>query len=108
MLTFTVVRTYSETTPESAEDGDHSDSGFVNEGEGMDFRDVMRELRDCSELSEYPAPVHAGAWASTDWYTTDYSTGTDRQESVHITHINGKPITAHQLNRLFRAAKLIK
>lgn len=105
MLTFTVSRTYSETTPESAEDGDSSDEGFVYKDEQQSFREVVSALRECSEVSQ--CPVTTGhAWASTEYTVIDYQTGTDRSESIHVNAINGKEPTAHQMRRLFRAAGL--
>lgn len=107
MLTFTVSRTYSETTPESAEDGDSSDAGFVYEDEPQSFREVVSALRECSEVSQ--SPVTTGhVWASTEYTTVDYRTGTDRSESIHVNAINDKAPTAHQMKRLFRAAGLVK
>ncbi len=101
-LTFIVSRCYELVTPESAEDGDASERGFEIEDEEMDFREVIRELRNCNHLSD--SHVQAGTWAMTEPHVSDWQTGEEKSESVHINAINGKPPTAHQLRRLFRAA----
>lgn len=106
---YLVSRTYSEVTPESAKEGDFSDSGFVYEDSEYDLGDLLRELRDCSELSVSPAKyADSGTWASTDYYVDDYSTMTERQESVHIRHITGRPLSARRIKRIFEIAGLIR
>ena len=105
-MIFTVSRTYQETTEESAELGDFSDQGYVYQDCEYDLRELVRELSDCIELSGLPRDTHC-CWASTG-YDTDYRTGTDRSESVHISHVNGKRVTAHQLARIYRTAGLLK
>ena len=77
-----VDKTFDEVTPESAETGDTSDSGFVTIGERLTFRELVRELRDhpfasCSQVSG-----SAYEWASTE-PQTDYRTGAERRESIH-------------------------
>jgi hypothetical protein len=113
MLKFTVSRTFDTYTPPDdpdaeAIDGD-TDNGFVFEDEIMEFRDVLRELQDMNELScgSY-GQTWEGTWATQEHQTSCYRTGETRAEAVHISHVNGKPITGHQLRRLLKAAGLIK
>ena len=110
-LIFSVSKTYSETTPESASEGDFSNTGFVYKDQSFTLRELIRELEDCSELSSWPvktpADCHRGIWASTESHITCYRTGTETSESIHIESVNGKPIRPAQLFRLFKLAKLV-
>lgn len=81
-------RTYSEVTPESAEHGDFSDTGFIYEDQPFSFRDLVRELREFSALSCSHPGSCSGVWASTHFETVDYSTGTEREESLHFSRSN--------------------
>jgi len=107
---YKVSRTYDEVTPESAENGDFSDNGFVFEDSAMDLYDVLRELEDCSELSCSPCTMQncsPHTWASTGFSIDDYSTCTERNESVHITMM-GREISGRRLARIYKLAGLIK
>ena len=79
---FIISRTYSETTPESAENGDFSDSGFIDERARCDFRELIDLMRQHPEAS---AGHGAGplVWYSTGYSVDDYSTGTEREECIH-------------------------
>jgi hypothetical protein len=78
-----VSRTYADTTPESAMEGDFSEIGFITECEVLSFRELVYLLRDHPHPSESGEPsVHT--WFTGESYVTDYRTGTDRQESVHF------------------------
>lgn len=103
-MLFLVSRTFSEVTPESAMEGDTSEDGFVFEAQEMDFRGLVRELSDCSEASCYPCraqDVGLGTWFSTSWETTDYSTGTERQESVHLVNRDARAVRYWRLAARF-------
>lgn len=106
MLTFLVSRTVDSYIPPDdpeaeAIDGD-TDGWFKYQDQPMEFRDVIRELREMNWLSE--SHPQAGTWASQEHTMYDCGTGETRADSVHISHVNGKPITSHQIRRLFRAA----
>lgn len=105
MLTFTVNKTYEVWTPEDVEIGDTDDRGFVYENETMDFYELIRELREHSELSESPV-TSSRCWA-TGSYENPY-TGVQTNNSIHINTINGHEPTVHQLKRIYKAARLIK
>ena len=88
--TIIVSRCYSEVTPESAEDGDHSDTGFVYEAEEMTAQDLAQEIRNggfhrdgCTE------------WLSTGYHTICYRTGTDREETLHFHRDNPPRMLKH-------------
>jgi hypothetical protein len=112
MLEFTVSKTYEIITEESAAEGDADDLGYVYEDRTMDLRDLLRELEDCTELSD----SHCGdrTWA-TSYGSMDMFDGSYTNESIHIHRIrikdldrDGKEPTAHQLKRIYKLAKLIK
>ena len=107
MTTLLISRTYSEVTPESAEDGDFSDTGFVYEDTEFTFRELVRELRDCSELSASHPGDCANVWASTGFETVNYYTGTEREESVHFSRENDHRLVKYW-HKAFKAAGLIK
>lgn len=76
--------TYEIITPESAENGDVSDSGF--EHEQVTLREAYDILRgaEYAESSEYP--IRAPRWIT--FYKTDenYSTGEVKNMSLHFPH----------------------
>ena len=107
MKTLLISRTYAETTPESAEDGDFSDTGFVYEDTEFTFRELVRELRDCQHLSESHPGDCATVWACTGFETVNYYTGTEREESIHFSRSNS-PRMLKYWRKALKAAGLIK
>jgi hypothetical protein len=104
-----ISRTYEETTPESVEDGDFSDSGFVYKDTEFSFRDLVTELRrgGFSEMSSWPCHGDPRDWASQYHETTCYRTGTTRAESLHFSRSN-PPQKGKYWAKALRAAGLIK
>lgn len=82
-----INRCYSETTPESAESGDFSDTGFIAQDEPVTFRELVEVLRSHPVSSCWPASGDVHTWFST-YPETDYRTGTEREESVHFSREN--------------------
>jgi hypothetical protein len=87
---------YEQTTPESVEDGDTSDSGWIDE-EGvemdLDEYDWEDELTVAEKAAEYlrsegatdpSSSGGAGTWYSTGWNTVDYGTGTEESKNYHL------------------------
>ena len=76
--------TYETVTPESAEDGDYAESGFL--AEGVTFREVMDELRwyrgGYAEADCYP--VHNPRRFTFVGADEDYSTGAVTSYSLHL------------------------
>lgn len=79
---FYVSITYSETTPESSAEGDFSDTGYEEYGYFCSLKDVLNVVKNHSmdhmqrhgnELTVYG-----------EFQVIDYKTGTERQESIHI------------------------
>lgn len=82
---FEVSVTYSTVTPESAEEGDFADTGFVVEPEPATLEDVMSYAEEYGILPRTP-----GDW--TDWWdsgfhVTDYGTGEETEYGLHVRRI---------------------
>jgi|ERR1035437_6600582 hypothetical protein len=106
MLQFTVSKTYEIITYESAEIGDAEERGYVFEDEILDLRELIKELECCLELSD--SHISDRTWAINHEAGHDYRTGDQTSESIFISKVNGKPVTAHQLKRLYKVAGLVK
>jgi hypothetical protein len=78
-----ISRTYAETTPESAEIGDFSDTGFITQYEEVTFTQLVELMRDYSSASQSPNDGSIDVSYSTGFYTSCYRTGTDRQDTIH-------------------------
>lgn len=76
--------TYSETTPESSEDGDFSDSGFVW-GEGGGEHCSFHQLVDYVEYYgfTYWSSSDQTGWLSTGFSITDFISLTERETNLH-------------------------
>ena len=83
-----INRTYSEVTPESSEDGEFSDSGFIAENEECTFRELVAYMREHSESSCSPACGATYEWYSSGFDIEDYVTGAERQTSIHYSADN--------------------
>jgi len=81
-----VSRTFETVTPESAEEGDFADSGFIYQDRELTFRELVRELQDggFSEPSCYPIPAGFSPWVSQADSSTNYRTGAETRESLHL------------------------
>lgn len=98
-----ISRTYCESTPESCEDSSFSDTGFINESEQVSFTELIDLMREHNQASCSPDTFdNLHTWYSTDFYTSDYGTGTERQESIHYHNNN----TTNAAKYWFLAAKI--
>ncbi len=88
-----ISRTYSETTPESAEDGDFSETGFITEKEEVSFRELVDLMSNHNLASCSGGNFNTYVWFSCGSFTSDYSTGTEREESIHF-HRDNTPNAA--------------
>jgi hypothetical protein len=88
---------FSQFTPESAEQGDVSDSGWINEEgvemtpdefdqeEGLTAVDLAIKYLQHEGVTEASSSgFHFGVWYSTDCNTIDYATGTAEERSFHL------------------------
>jgi hypothetical protein len=83
-----ISRTYSEITPESCEQGDFSETGFISEVEEVSFSQLVDLMRTHCSPSSSPDNYDTRTYYSTEFYTSDYRTGTEREESIHFHHDN--------------------
>ena len=81
MLTFIVNETYSEITPESAESGDFSETGF--EFEDQEY--TLSELISYIKSEGYYREGKSTNWFTTGFYVEDYATCTEKERNLHIT-----------------------
>ena len=95
-MAHTVDITFSRTTPESAEAGDFSETGFEDEGislepdkydreDGLTAVDLavkMLKTEDADEPSS--TRFHKGIWYSTSWQVVSYRTGEEEERSFHL------------------------
>ena len=99
-MRFTCPVTYSEVTPESAVDGDYSDAGYIDEAREFEcLRDLVRFI--CDE--GFTEPSDSGdspRWLSQEPYTSDFRTGTERSEAIHLDSIS--PRNRARIMRLAR------
>lgn len=103
-----ISKTYQTFTPESLEDGEIADQGFVFEDEPYTFRELLRliQMEGFNSVSCSPATGEPYEWLDT--YTdTDYTTGEETIYSLHFSHNNDNR-AAKYWKAAFKAAKLIK
>ena len=80
--------TFSEVTPESAENGELSDSGFVWKDNECSFRDLIRIMQYHTNASCYPATGGTHEWYTSEMGIIDYRTGTERETSINYSRRN--------------------
>lgn len=100
---FTVGQTYSEITPESAEHGDFSDTGWEREKTNdWTIEDILRALRDqgCEEISSHGSELTIYGWYSTECYKT----GTEKQLCLHV---SGAPKNIARLMKILKLKKAV-
>jgi soluble cytochrome b562 len=93
-------KTYQIITPESAKEGDFSETGFEYEDQGFDS---LYEMADEIRNEGYVEPSDSGEPNKSTWYTTvdpvrDYSTGEETYYSFHPKLSSGEE--AKELKRL--------
>ena len=76
-MEFLVSKTFTQVTPESAEFGDFSDSGFV-------WQDVPYTFRELVELLDSREWDFDGGVISNGWNVIDYATMTEEEEQLHV------------------------
>ena len=98
---FLVGQTYSEVTPESAEHGDFSDSGWEQEkSNDWTLRDILRAVRDQGAES---IQAHNDSLTIYGWFSTEcYQTGTEKQLCLHIT---AKPHNIKRIEKIITEGK---
>ena len=89
-----ISRTFEVVTPESAEDGEAAESGFLVEGEAVTFRELISLMRDHPNPSCYPPSGEAYEWLSS-YPETDYRDASERTESLHFDRENPPRLTKY-------------
>lgn len=92
-----ITTTFSRTTPESAAEGDFSETGWIDqEGVDMNPDDFDREegvtvadkaaayLFNEGAYTTSSSQFHPGMWYSTEWSTTNYQTGEEEERNFHL------------------------
>jgi len=82
-----ISRTYEIVTPESAEEGEAAESGFLSEGEAVTFRELVSLMREHPNPSCYPARGEAFEWLSS-YPEADYRDASETTESLHYAREN--------------------
>jgi hypothetical protein len=101
-----ISRTYEIVTPESAEDGEAAESGFLSEGEAVTFRELVSLMRAHPNPSCYPARGEAFEWLSS-YSETNYRDASERTESLHLDQSN-HPRTLKYWRKAMMAAGIIR
>jgi hypothetical protein len=83
-----ISQTYAEITPESVDDGDFSETGFVFEDTGYTFRELVDLMREHREPSQWPNDGQTTVWLSSGFDMTGYRTCTGRETSIHYSRSN--------------------
>jgi hypothetical protein len=101
-----ISRTFEVITPESAEEGEAAESGFLSEGEAVTFRELVSLMRDHPLPSCYPPRGEAFEWLSSH-SETDYRDCSNRTESIHLDQSN-HPRTLKYWRKAMIAAGIIR
>jgi hypothetical protein len=100
--------TFEIVTPESAADGDVSESGFISEREPFGFRELVEWMRG-GEPSSWPASGSRHEWVSQSQGETRafFERGEDETRSIHYAREN-PPRMARYWRLAMRAAGLTR
>jgi len=101
-----ISRTFDVITPESAEDGESAESGFLAESESVTFRELVSLMRAHPVASCYPPSGEAFEWLSS-YPETDYRDASERTEALHYGHKNPSR-NAKYWRKAMRAAGIIR
>lgn len=101
-----ISKTFTEFDPDSAETGEYSDQGFIQEMEEVNFVELVDLMRKHPYPTQFPFAGQTTAWLSTGYDITDYRTGTQREESIHY-HKDNEEVNAHYWELAAIMAELI-
>ena len=99
MTTVTRSITYDTVTPDSAEQGEYADTGYMAEPEAVTIREAVEDIRRAGVA--YAERTYNGFRVS-HFDEVDYRTG---EVTTETTHVKCAPSTARRLLRLIGAAK---
>jgi hypothetical protein len=101
-----ISRTFEVVTPESAEDGDVAESGFLVESESVTFRELVSLMESHPNPSCYPPRGEAYEWLSSH-PETNYRDASETTESLHYCREN-PPRRLKYWRKAMRAAGIIR
>lgn len=82
---FYVSETFSQVTPESAEHGDFSDTGYEDYGSFYTLKELIKRIEsDGFEVNLHERGTRIDAYQA-DFSTVCYRTGTEQRNCLHIT-----------------------
>lgn len=102
-----ISRTFDVVTPESAEEGESAESGFLVESESVTFRELVSLMKSHPNPSCYPARGEAYEWLST-YPETDYRDASERTESLHFDQENPACLTKYWRKAMIAAGIIRK
>lgn len=79
-----ISKTFTEVTPESAEVGDFSKRGFIAKRVRVTFRELVDLMKCHSHPSQSPNDGNTHTWYTCSSYTSNYTKGIEREESIHF------------------------
>jgi hypothetical protein len=79
---FVVSKTYDIVTPESAEHGDYSESGFIFERENMTLRELLNELKELGGFDNLHGTGRQSLYAIDS--IKDYYDGSETSYAIHV------------------------
>jgi hypothetical protein len=82
-----ISRSYEIVTPESAEEGEAAESGFLSEGEAVTFRELVSIMREHPVPSSYPCDGSRWDWLSS-YPEENFRDCSNRTESLHYDNSN--------------------
>ena len=101
-----ISRTFDIVTPESADDGESAESGFLAESESVTFKELVSLMREHPVASCHPPSGETCEWLST-YPSQDYRDCSETTESLHYSREN-PPRMAKYWRKAMRAAGLIR
>ena len=103
-----ISKTFETYTPESTENGEAEEQGFIFEDEPYTFRELLRliQMEGFTQPSCSPATGNPHEWLTTE-SEPDYSTGEESIYSLHFSH-NNESRAAKYWRAAFKAANIIK
>lgn len=82
-----ISRTFEVVTPESAEDGESAESGFLVESEPVTFRELVSLMECHPNPSSYPPSGDSSEWLSS-YPSQDFRDCSETTESLHFSREN--------------------
>ena len=83
--TYLASITFNEVTPESASEGDFSDTGFASEDQDYSLEELVHEINfNRGGLRVQRTSDTKASFIEQEYHVTDYSTGTERSEDIHV------------------------